>query len=104
MSTNELIGKIPTKTNHRYFKIGDVLRWTPRYANQEKIDERGLAIVISTNGPIFEAYWIGSKKIDKHDARGTQDFILQDIAPLPEVVEIINKTRGKNESGNTSQV
>ena len=104
MSVDELIGKIPTKTNHRYFKAGDVLRWVPRYVNEERVTERGLAIVVSTNGPIFEAYWVGSKEVSEHDARAPQSFILQDIAPLPEVVEIINKMRDKNESGNTSQV
>ena len=104
MSVNKLVGEIPTKTNNRYYKVGDVLRWIPRYLSQEKVDERGLAIVISSDGPIFEAYWIGTKEIDKHDARGMMNFRIQDIAPLPEVAEVINKVRGKNESRNPSQV
>ena len=102
MSVDELVGNIPTKTKTRYFKNGDVLRWAPSYATQERVEERGVAIVISHNGPKFEVYWVGTKEISAHDAR-IGGYILQDIAPLPEVAKIINAMRGKkSEGGNPS--
>jgi hypothetical protein len=92
MSIEELVGKIPTKTKHRYFKTGDVLQWCPMYASQKEVERRGLAIVISHNGPKFEAYWVGSKEITSIDAR-LGAYILQDIAPIPEVAEALKKMK-----------
>jgi hypothetical protein len=91
MSADELIGKIPTKTKDRYFKIGDIIRWVPKYVTKEN----GMGIVVSATGPLFEAYWVGTKEIKKHDARGPSSFLLQDITPIPQVAETINRMRSK---------
>jgi len=75
-------------SKNRYYKVGDVLRWTPGYASIEQMEGKGLAVVIESQGPKFTAYFLGDGSITKHDARPMGgNFILQDLAPLPQVAE-----------------
>ena len=71
----------------RWYKIGDVVKWTPTYVSQEKVDERGLGVVVKAQGPNIQVFWLGNEEISKHDVRLPQVFQLQDLAPMPEVAE-----------------
>ena len=69
----------------RDYKVGDVLRWVPNSANWEKVEDKGLAVVIKASGPLFTVFWLGDESISEHDARW-EGFKLQDLAALPQVV------------------
>ena len=71
----------------RYFKVGDVLKWTPAYTLHKRVVERGLAVVVKAEGPKVQVYWLGSGEITDHDVRLSGMFQLQDLAPMPEVAE-----------------
>jgi hypothetical protein len=71
----------------RWFKVGDVVKWTPAHVNQDKVRGRGLAVVIEANGPQVKVYWLGSGELTEHDVRMPQVFQLQDLAPMPEVAQ-----------------
>jgi hypothetical protein len=71
----------------RYFKLGDVLKWTPAYVSPVRVRERGLAVVVKEEGPKIKVYWLGSGEITDHDARMPGVFQIQDLAPMPEVAE-----------------
>lgn len=73
----------------RYFKVGDVLKWTPAYISIERVRERGLAIVVAAEGPKIKVYWTGNGEISNHDVRMPQLFQLQDLAPMPEVAHLL---------------
>jgi hypothetical protein len=75
----------------RDYKVGDVLRWVPNNANWEKVEDKGLAVVIKASGPLFTVFWLGDESISEHDARW-EGFKLQDLAALPQVVEYAHKT------------
>ena len=76
-------------STNRYYKAGDVLKWTPRYA---EVEGKGLAIVVESRGPFFTAYFLGDGSLSKHDARPSgYNFVLQDIAPLPQAVEWVKE-------------
>ncbi len=55
----------------------------------------GLGVVVHTDGPTFEAFWMGDDEFRKGDARLTTSYVLQDVGPLPEIAESINKMRPK---------
>tara|TARA_R110001592_G_scaffold356129_1_gene657491 strand:+ start:353 stop:679 length:327 start_codon:yes stop_codon:yes gene_type:complete len=71
----------------RWYKIGDVIKWTPKYASQDKYNERGLGVVVKAQGPNIQVYWLGNGELTKHDVRMPQIFQLQDLAPMPEVAD-----------------
>ena len=74
----------------RVFKVGDVIRWTPSYANWKQQEERGLGIVIETNGHVCKAYWTGDKTIRTINTVLERNmYILQDYAPIPQVKEAV---------------
>ena len=81
-------GKIHSK--NRYFKVGDVIKWTPSYVKSKDIDSRGLGIVVKAEGTKFEAYWTGDGEVRKADAIIPGQFVLQDIAPIPQVKEYVD--------------
>ena len=81
-------------TSARHFKVGDVLRHTPLYLEHRSKDW-GLGIVVRADGPIFEAFWVGDDKFRKGDARLVSSYILQNVGPLVETAENINKMRPK---------
>ena len=74
------------KNNDRYFKVGDVVRYTGPHCSLSSVEERGLGVVVSTNGPKFKTYWVGDGAVRDADARGG-GYNLQDIAPIPQVAE-----------------
>jgi len=83
---NEIKG---TKYRDRYYKIGDVIRYISTY---DLVHNQGLGIVVEADGPIFKAYWTGDEKVRNHDARPIgYSYILQDIAPVPQVAEWLKK-------------
>ena len=84
-SLSEVIKKNSLKP--RWFKVGDILKWTPAYSNIERVRERGVAIVIKAEGPKIKVYWTGDGKVSDHDVRLPQQFQLQDIEPMPQVSE-----------------
>jgi len=71
----------------RWFKVGDVLKWTPAYTLHKRVVERGLAVVVKAEGPQTQVYWLGTGEITDHDVRMPGVFQLQDLAPMPEVAE-----------------
>ena len=74
----------------RVFKVGDVIRWTPSYAEWSQQEERGLGIVIDSNGHKCKAYWTGDKTIREIDTVLERNmYILQDYAPIPQVKEAV---------------
>ena len=75
------------KNNDRLFKIGDVIRFVGPGQTTDAITEKGLGIVVSIDGPLFEIYWVGDGKISKADARWPGIYKLQDIVPVPQVAE-----------------
>ena len=84
-------GKIYSK--NRYFKAGDVIKWTPAYPSSTDVESRGLGIVINSKGSKFEAYWIGDGKVREADAFLPGCYVLQDVAPIPQVKEYIDNIR-----------
>ena len=74
------------KNNDRYFKVGDVVRQVAPNQSILLTESRGVGIVVSANGPIFQAYWVGDGSMREADARG-RGYSLQDFAPIPQVVE-----------------
>jgi len=84
-------GKIYSK--NRYFKVGDVVKWTPAYASQDDVESRGLGIVIGSEGTKFEAYWTGDGKVRKDSAFLPGCFVLQDTAPIPQVKEWVDSIK-----------
>tara|TARA_R110000751_G_scaffold100776_1_gene194736 strand:+ start:645 stop:983 length:339 start_codon:yes stop_codon:yes gene_type:complete len=71
----------------RWFKVGDVVKWAPTYVNEDRVRGGGLAVVVKSEGPQVQVYWLGSGAITEHDVRIPQVFQLQDLAPMPEVAE-----------------
>ena len=71
----------------RWFKIGDVVRWTSAYVSQDKVDARGLGVIVKAQGPNVQVYWLGNEETSKHDVRLPQVLQLQDLAPMPEVAD-----------------
>ena len=57
------------KIKHHWFKPGDIIAWTPKYARTPTIEKRGVGIVLEADGPFFEAFWIGDSTIRKEDVR-----------------------------------
>ena len=74
------------KNNDRYFKVGDVIRHVGPNQSLTLVESRGVGIVVSANGPIFQAYWVGDGAVKEADARGG-GYNLQDFAPIPQVAE-----------------
>lgn len=74
------------KNNDRYFKVGDVIRYTGPGITPDQIKSRGLGIVVSSSGPMFQTYWVGDRTVRGADARGG-GHSLQDFAPIPQVAE-----------------
>ena len=70
----------------RHFKVGDVLRMVSHYTTWKEVEEKGLAVVIQSSGPMFTVYWLGDETTSKHDARWG-GFNLQDLAPMPDVAK-----------------
>ena len=69
---------------------------TSIYNTQETLETRGLGIIVKADGPIFEAYWTGDGKVRKGDCRPlSHSYILQDLAPIPQVKEYIEKITKK---------
>jgi len=82
------IGDTPPKP--RYFKEGDVLKWTPNRVSEKVIERRGLlALVVESSGPDFKVYFVKNGEVEDHNAHWSSSFMLTDSAPLPEAVEII---------------
>ena len=78
----------------RGFKVGDVFRWAPNHASPEVVESRGFGVVTEVHGPRMKAYWTGDEQIREHDMRLERtSFILQDYAPMPEVVEVLGASR-----------
>ena len=75
----------------RDYKVGDVLRWVPNNRNWDEVEEKGLGVVIKSNGPLFTLFWLGDETISKHDNRWG-GFKLQNLAPLPQVAECVNNS------------
>ena len=70
----------------RYFKVGDVIRYTGPGCTIPQIRSRGLGVVVSSSGPLFDTYWVGDGIVRSADARGG-GHSLQDFAPIPQVAE-----------------
>ena len=91
MSVEERINELKKigglKNNDRLFKVGDVIRFVGPHHTTESIEKKGVGIVVSAEGPIFETYWLGDGKIIKADARWPGIYKLQDFAPVPQVAE-----------------
>jgi hypothetical protein len=83
---DELKGISGLKNNDRNFKVGDIVRFTGPGHAISQIEKRGLGVVVSINGPLFQTYWIGDGAVTGADARGG-GYKLQDIAPIPQVAE-----------------
>ena len=76
------------KHKDRYYKTGDVIRWTPSFYAQGLVEEQGLGVVVEAKGPLFKAYWTGDGQVRSHDARPLGGmYVLQDYAPIPQVAE-----------------
>jgi hypothetical protein len=87
-------GKIHSK--NRNFKVGDVVKWTPSYVSFEGVEARGLGIVVRTRGTKFDAYWTGDGVVREHCTFLPGSFVLQDLAPIPQVKEYVEKVLEKN--------
>ena len=75
----------------RVFKVGDVIRWVPSYAEWSEQENRGLGIVIESSGHICKAYWTGDKTIRVIDTVLERNmYMLQDYAPIPQVKEAVD--------------
>ena len=89
MSVEERINELKKigglKNNDRYFKVGDVIRFVGAHHTSESTEEKGVGVVVSVKGPIFETYWVGNGKIGEGDARCPGVYKLQDFAPIPQV-------------------
>jgi len=80
MSLHELenIHALTTKFD-RFPRVGEIIRHTPSYCATEKVVERGVGIVVNTDHPFFEVYWVGEKKFWRLDGRNRGSYILLDI-------------------------
>tara|TARA_R110000765_G_scaffold12437_1_gene38355 strand:+ start:1000 stop:1353 length:354 start_codon:yes stop_codon:yes gene_type:complete len=83
---------MPEKTSARYFKVGDVIRHTPSNIDPHATDW-GLGIVVEATGPIFEAFWLGDDNFRKSDARLSNSYVIQNVDPMLEVADRINRMR-----------
>tara|TARA_R110000824_G_scaffold286694_1_gene474813 strand:- start:168 stop:482 length:315 start_codon:yes stop_codon:yes gene_type:complete len=83
------------KNNDRDFKVGDVVRHVGPGIAIPQIENRGVAVVVSVNGPLFQAYWVGDGSVRHADARGG-GYKLQDIAPIPQIAEWLESTSQHN--------
>ena len=74
----------------RDYKVGDVVRMVANNRNWDEVEDKGLAVVIKSEGPLFTLFWLGDEDITHHDARWG-GFKLQNLAPMPEVVNSVDK-------------
>ena len=82
---------------NRYFKVGDVIKWTPRYITLSEVKAREMGIVVSVGeGTKFKAYWTGDGVVREHCAFLPGSFVLQDLAPIPQVKEYVEKVLEEN--------
>ena len=78
----------------RIFKVGDVIRWIPLYAQYSIQAERGLGVVIESKDGMVRSYWTGDKKIREFNMTlEASNYVLQDYAPIPQVAEAIEAAR-----------
>jgi len=89
---NEAIRHKAMYSTDRYFKVGDILRMVPHHTRWKEVEEKGLAVVIQSSGPMFTVYWLGNETTSEHDARWG-GFTLQDLAPMPDVAEHVRTMR-----------